>query len=95
MINDRKHEPGCFIIELWPSVSELAESKCENAYLGNLTEFYESYDRLMEQLTRQVPTDAYTDGARDAQRPRRGHDSRGAPNPVIEEEIATVNQAVE
>jgi hypothetical protein len=65
-MNDRKHSPVGFLIELWPSPGELDESKCENAYLGNLTEYYRSYNGLFEKLKGCVPTERYTDDGFDS-----------------------------
>lgn len=39
--------------EFWPSDSEILESKKKNVYLGNFTEFYESVDRIKDQLMRE------------------------------------------
>ena len=50
------------LVELWPASSEIRESEKGNAYLGTLTEFHESFEKLSDDLTNDsVPWRKYTD----------------------------------
>ncbi len=50
------------LVELWPSVAEIAASRVDNEYKGRLTEFYDSVDSLLHTFrSSNLPVEAFTD----------------------------------
>jgi hypothetical protein len=44
------YEPFAILLSFWPSEQEMCESACENTYFGSLTEFYDSLNKLHDEL---------------------------------------------
>ena len=59
-MTELKHDQ--VVIELWPSLAEIQESKGGNEYKGRLTEFYDSVHSLLLTLrSSNLPVEAFTD----------------------------------